>query len=353
MNNGHEMTFGADQKYNAKLISPSESVGIALGNLGVWSAAVPALRVLAAADIPVIVFKSLPQIEALYGHPGGRPTTDVDIIVHAVDAARTIGTLQANGWQLMDDRGLGPRAHKCDGQAPSASLGPWALSPPGGSTALLDVHSDGAPGYLPIDRTIWARAHPSEADGAPFLALSNEDRFIVLCWHVAMHGLDPERLEDTRRMLLLGLALDWQLIITRCRTVGISGMVKLVCETATRCGLRPLRDSIAPLETVEYAPHQRLVKRLLPRADGRLAFLNMQLVPIGMLDKPRDMILPLKSLVLPHPAAADYSQPDTPPNRWEYTLLLFRCYGRRLRNLLRLLGGQPAPDAGVQSGRGD
>ncbi len=52
-------------------------------NLAVWNTALPALRALNRRDIPVIVLKSLPQIEELYGNLDERLTLDVDLFVPA------------------------------------------------------------------------------------------------------------------------------------------------------------------------------------------------------------------------------------------------------------------------------
>jgi hypothetical protein len=66
----------------------SPDVRNAIENLVRWTHALTALRELHARGIPLLVTKSLPQVEVLYGHAGGRCTGDIE----------------ARAWQLLAER---------------------------------------------------------------------------------------------------------------------------------------------------------------------------------------------------------------------------------------------------------
>lgn len=104
-----------------------------------------------------------------------------------------LGVLQDHGWTFNDGKAyefltnrLGPAA---------ASARSWVMSREEGILLLaVDNHCDNKPRWSHPDLTpkVWERAKATIYDGVPSLALSPEDEFLFLCWHIVTEWLKPE-----------------------------------------------------------------------------------------------------------------------------------------------------------------
>lgn len=113
-----------------------------------------------------------------------------------------LGVLQDHGWTFNDGKAyefltnrLGPAA---------ASARSWVMSREEGILLLaVDNHCDNKPRWSHPDLTpkVWERAKATIYDGVPSLALSPEDEFLFLCWHIVTEWLNPSRLDDLRIIL--------------------------------------------------------------------------------------------------------------------------------------------------------
>ena len=212
----------------------SPGVERAWGNLATWSLALPALRELREHDVPVIVYKSLPLVEELYGNAGGRISMDVDLLVRSSDSLITLTTLQGLGWQISDSRMFNGLATALDPDR-AAQRRAWVLThPQAGSSGQLDLHSDARATWQhpPLTEAVWERAVEKDLDGARFLVLSPEDSLIFMCWHALASYLSPDHLRDVGEMLKRSSTLDWGYVRARSEQVGIAAMVSVVCDIA-------------------------------------------------------------------------------------------------------------------------
>src|SRR5436309_294234 len=115
----------------------------AIRNLSTWAGALPVLEELNRLDIPMIVLKSLPQVEELYGSAAGRQTSDIDLVIPGERALEALRAAQNLGWRLeYHARFEAISARR--GPATTARCRPWHIST--GTEArnfiTIDLHTD-------------------------------------------------------------------------------------------------------------------------------------------------------------------------------------------------------------------
>lgn len=184
-------------------------------NLYVWGSALPVLQSLVDAAIPLIVLKGLPQMEDLYGGIDARPSTDVDILIHAGDLPRTVAVILGSGARLA--------APLPEERAEAYASVPWQFTVDPAGQVMLDLHTDAISRLRKpsLDPEVWRRAAPRTMDGLPFLVLSPEDRLLLLAWDYVADGLIPERLVDIERAVARG-DIDWGVLRQRSAELGLS-----------------------------------------------------------------------------------------------------------------------------------
>lgn len=139
--------------------------------------------------------------------------SDVDFLVTPAHFGRAVGILERMGWRRRDM-----------GSFDESTTHEVGLVRPidDARSILFEVHRyliD--PRRLPIDHdAIWRRSSSGEFDGAPCRRLANEDHFVFVALHSALHRLDPltQALQDLERILHNGsvdldliarVAMDW------------------------------------------------------------------------------------------------------------------------------------------------
>jgi hypothetical protein len=210
------------------------STRTAIGNLFVWVSGLDAIGVLRKRGIPVMVIKSLPQVEALYGDAGGRLTGDVDIVVPASRLVEAYTTLVDLGWRLHDVHRL-KTLTQARGADNAIRAGSWHFVTPEGHPvrSAIDLHSDDpeAGDKSAINPELWRAASRVEIDGVDIFVASAEDRLMILCCHAVRSSLDDRILADIRRALA-DPRLQWERVAERATAAGLCTAVVVTCSLA-------------------------------------------------------------------------------------------------------------------------
>jgi hypothetical protein len=270
---------------------------VAATNRRVWQSALPALRELNRRDLPFIILKSLPQIEELYGGPGGRLTLDVDILVAASQIEEAFDACRAAGYEAK----IG--GHYPDLAAAVSRFGrraalrerKWTLVPQhAGESFDIDLHNDGIdPWRSPALRAdVWESAREQKRDGVHFLTLSPEDRLIYLCWTIADEGFHRRKTRDIAQILRDVGGLDWQTIESRARKRGLALTVQLVCDlTARWWDVAPPYQWHYPLPPISALQRHALFQLCMQRPSG-FASKGTYAAKIAACDRPLPAWLP-------------------------------------------------------------
>jgi hypothetical protein len=209
-------------------------------NLETWGRALPVIAELDRRGIPLIVLKSLPQVEELYGGAGGRRTVDVDLLVPGDRVEESVQLLSGLGWRLYEQVLFDALRSRPDARA-RVQRRPWHFAHPDGASTV-DLHSDAMdPWFKPmLDPAVWERAVPASRDGIRFLTLAPEDRLLLLCYQLVVDGVPEGKLGDIQRILQGGAELDWTYLRRRAQATGVTIYLRLACELAARHDDRPL-----------------------------------------------------------------------------------------------------------------
>jgi hypothetical protein len=210
------------------------SLRTAIGNLTVWVAGLTAVAELRRRDIPVLVIKSLPQVEALYGDAGGRLTGDIDIVVPGDRMVEAYKTLVEMGWRLMDEHRLTVLT-QTRGVDAAIRASSWHFVSPESDRipTAIDLHPDWSeveakPAITP---DLWQTASHVEIDGVDLYLVSPEDRLLILCCHAARSSLGDRVLADIRHALA-DPNLQWERVAVRAAEAGLTTTVVVTCELA-------------------------------------------------------------------------------------------------------------------------
>jgi len=152
-------------------------------NLRLYHEFKTALAAFREAGIPLIVLKGAHLAEAIYGNPGVRPMTDIDILVAKDDLEKAETVLRGLGFQASPGIGRIEREVEC-GLSRELPL----HSKPGG--IFFDVHwtvEDPASPFAIDVEGLWARAQTIEVAGVKTRGLSTEDLILHMCLHTAYH----------------------------------------------------------------------------------------------------------------------------------------------------------------------
>jgi len=169
-------------------------------------AADPALHVLHAAGIPMLVFKGAERIYSQAGGPSRRCIADVDILVPRDRLEAAIDCLEGHGWH--NDRDVDPAEIKALLGSSRHSVG---FRGPGkgeidlhGQTLLLNMCPD-------HDSGLWSRAVSVAGAPVPILGPSPADRLVIAAGHGLIH--DPAGSLDwvgDAVQAIADPAMDWQ-----------------------------------------------------------------------------------------------------------------------------------------------
>lgn len=173
------------------------------------------LKVLAEAlsesGVQMIALKGAALIEKVYGDPGLRPLSDVDIMVRERDWQVIRGVLRKLGYNPVekDFAELPPKLTKHDIQAHIQYLSSSGIC----LEFQFDLFTLGI-GMLDVEG-VWNRAREVEIGGAKMLALGPEDELLQLTVHANRHGYARLKwLVDIAETLRQEDGLDWDLLIS-------------------------------------------------------------------------------------------------------------------------------------------
>jgi hypothetical protein len=302
----------------------SDAVHHAIGNLSTWVGGLNALSELGRSGIPVLIIKSLPQVEELYGHAGGRTTNDIDIVVPAAHMVRAFECLTEHGWRNKQTERFNVLC-EARGREGAILARSWQfVSPVGQASSGLDLHSDGAADwYKPaINNGLWKNAVSRQTDGVWLSIASAEDRLVILCCHASREFLEPRIMEDLGRAVG-DHELSWPLIAQRARAAGLCSAVAVLCEIAVRRQGRSVRAERPWLRHPELRPRllQRGAVRLLECwQPGRRSGVTNALLLMVLCDSPRRRWTYLRQSLLPSREIVGEMYLDRLPTWREYTV---------------------------------
>jgi len=197
------------------------------------------LEHLSALGIDVVPYKGLALAEALYGNITLRQAGDIDLIIRPKDLARVRRAVAELGYTphapLSEDeeRAYLKSGYECafDSAAGRNLLEvQWAIQP---RFYAVDFEMDG----------LFERAVKVSVAGYPTKTLSSADLLLVLSAHAAKHVWGRlVWLCDIARLMALP-DLDWNWIVTQARNLGITRIVSVTMQAASR-----LLDAAIPVE---------------------------------------------------------------------------------------------------------
>lgn len=282
------------------------------------------------AAIPVIPLKGPLLAEALYRDPGGRPFTDLDLLVPPTHAEPAVELLSGLGYRHLGyERTLAhERAH-----AGAACFVPPPSDP---DRMPVDLHwslLSFPGGFAPrgIDHPgVWQRASETATLGRRVLQLADDDLALYLALHLAVHhpltGL-RWRLELAVFIGRRGDRVNWQALARRARACGVSGALYFgLVATAGSLGVMPPPETVRSLRPSGW--RGTLLDRLAAGAAERPQL--EYLVNFASLDRLADRLRLLRAALAPSAAwvRTRYEAPSA-LRGWR------RHYGRALKVLAR------------------
>jgi Uncharacterised nucleotidyltransferase len=313
----------------------------AVHNLEVWARALVVLRELAARGVPVIVLKSLPQVEDLYGHVGGRATGDVDLVVSSEHASAAIAAITAAGWALNDQR-LFEILESISDTDKFAGRRPWHFTRfTHGRPCLIDLHFDAMnPWMFPtLDRAIWHRAVPRQSDGVDFMVLGPEDRLLFLCRHFFSDSWSDNiawrSLADIELALQPEQEIDWLYLPRRARETGTTIFLYLACDLVASRVEVPVaprwRTALVQPAARRYAFLWFLLIRSFERMDTRQRLIFFLLAH----DRLRSVLPLWRHIFFPSRVSIAVNYLDSWPSWPMYARTMLKIYAHRLRKTFR------------------
>lgn len=278
--------------------------------------------------VPVIPLKGPALAEMLYPHPALRPASDLDLLIRREALVTVDGLLQALGYRRFAD------AHSWDFDLQHDRATVYA----GPAGVHVDLHwsllSD--PRYAWNEREearVWDRAIKVPVAGQAALGLSAEDLLLYLAVHLGVHhGLTGLLWYWDIARLLTGWAdrLDWDTVVARAsrwRVRTALSFALLGCDmffgasapAAVMSRLEPRGLRAAALRWL-----------LLHREGERLKRLE-HLIALLLVDRGRDLALPLAHVLCPAPAWVRARYDGAGPS-------LLRAYLAHYRRLVGVAG---------------
>lgn len=156
------------------------------GSIRLEHALEEALHAFVADSIRAVPFKGPVLAKYLFGDPGARSCTDLDMLVHEADLVRARSCLEKCGYRRMQE--LSPAAERAWRGAG------WGYDMRHPETGVnVDIHSQVTPEFLPgrIDwDSFWPGLRQVESVAGSVRIPGDEELFVLLCWHGAKHSWD-------------------------------------------------------------------------------------------------------------------------------------------------------------------
>ena len=206
-----------------------------------------ALRALAHAGIPAIPLKGPMLAETLYGDPGLRECSDLDLLVPRESVPRAWAVLAAERWApaeayLVESRDLDWLVESNIEYAFARSRGEF--------TSVLELHWDLAwrwrRGGLAADR-LWARARPAHLRNVPCLALDDATQLLYLAIHAARHRWQAVKWLVDIHELARRDDMDWNGVARLAADLGLADVVRISLAACHALFATPLPDVLGPV----------------------------------------------------------------------------------------------------------
>ena len=243
------------------------------------------LELFGSAGVPVIPLKGVALAESLYGDPGLRVCSDLDVLVPRHLVREAFGLLLAHGYEREDRYPV--QLGDVDFLVRNSMEYGFRSSPPA-FPYLLELHWDIAWRWradAAMVDDIWADARPQVFDGVQVLAMSAEWELLYLAVHASRHRWQGVKwLADINEVCLRG-RVDWDIVTNTARRFGLEGALQITlsaCETLFGTPVPPGYDghqlpswlSLFPSPAPPMGKWRRalLVRRLFRRPQDRLRY---------------------------------------------------------------------------------
>lgn len=280
------------------------------------------------AHIPLLVFKGAVLAQQLYGDPGSRAFSDVDIIADPASADAAEALLRGLGYREVEP--LDDAQRRINRRFAGESLF-IDDAREGASGVLADFHWRFSNIQFPLRiefAEAWERRQTVAVDGHPFATLGETDLVVLTCSHAAKHLW--HRLELLAQIsALTRREIDWPAVEQLAFDAGAArqtGLSFLLARDILGVALPPLSRCLAiaapALEGVrEIVAHNLFAERRRSDATGRVLFL--------LLDRRRDVLrsMTLAALV---PTHSDW-QGSSLPAAMHWVVRPWRLLGKRIR----------------------
>jgi hypothetical protein len=251
-------------------------------NLLAASALARVCAVLSGAGVPVIPLKGVALGESLYGDPGVRVSSDIDILV---PRAR-----MACAWALITGLGYA-RAEQEPAVAPGdldlllESNHEYAFVSPDGAGGALELHWAIAWRWPRGDDALadlWAEARPRPFRGVPAWTLGPAWELLYLAVHAARHRWQALKwLVDVHEICRRGV--DWKDIRTRAECFGLEDVLGLTLAASATVLDTPIPPDVRLRPLPSWLD-------LFPTAPRPLDVWRGALYPAGLFARPKDKV---------------------------------------------------------------
>ncbi len=261
---------------------------------GLWSivsrlrvpALTSALEALERSHIPVAVLKGVYLAQSVYGDPGLRIMTDVDLLTHEVDFERASQELKGLGYAIAAEA-----IYEAEVLPPPA----MSFTKPGQTIDCIDLHRGiwGIDYYRLDSSIVWAHAVEKSLYGHRVFFLTPELNFI----HLALHTLNHSHLLRNWLDLVLlaqGMQLNWEELVDLAEALKVVRPVFwAVEELRNRWELSVPDRAVTRLSS--YRPHW-LEDRII---GGRFRYGWRLYAKLKLIDGWRPRLIYLQSKLLP------------------------------------------------------
>lgn len=277
------------------------------------------LGAFAAKGIPVLLLKGAYLAEAVYGDPGLRPMSDLDILVREKDLEQVTDLLKEIGYYMGEEE-----------EEDHHHLPPFVKE----GAVPVEVHWRLAPGHAPyrIDmEEVWSKSSRALVAEQEVLVLSAEHLLVYLCIHMAQHHFDCElrHFFDIRRTIEnLGDQIRWE----RLKAICLEWKATKAAYVALALAKEMLdadvpADFLADLKPPDFSDQFTEAARSQLFSDWTVSspVLTEMIKGCGIRDT---LNLAIKSICLPKTAVAKLYKvsPGSPAVYW--------CYFRRVKDLI-------------------
>jgi hypothetical protein len=249
----------------------------AVRNLVLRRALVRLLGLLEFHGIPAVPYKGPALAEHLYGLPGLRCISDLDVLVRRRDVARARALLAGDSRSIR-------QPDSADAAATVAASGPYyctARMYEGGAEINVELHWRLPTTFgLEPDR-LWERVRPAPRLGVTVLELPPEDLLLVLCAHGFKHYWHSLKwICDVRELIRTYPDLDWPALVRDADALRARRILLLGLRLAA-----DLLDADLPGDVLRLARADRVVDAIESRVRRRL--FDDAKRPVGPLDNLR------------------------------------------------------------------